>query len=281
METEKIKDCIDKIALTDDASERMYSNIQKKYESKKKSGVNPRIIIPVAACAALLAIGVSVTGIVLSKAKDGRTAETYGIVTTTVDPDGLAGEGNGFAGLNIPLSPVSDILFKNAVLTDEEGRAYLNENFGSIKSSLSASGVSVSDMKISEHGYYHIKCEQKTSADYEVTLDLTEYSVNQGFRDYLVYNGDTLVSIVTVTKDDDGRVGSSVSFGADDYYRSFDKFIKQNAGKEIIFLYVGNTEVILTNDYAPFSVGHNVSPLFENMRDPFNAFYSESVVYVA
>ena len=119
-----------------------------------------------------------------------------------------------------------------------------------------------------------------TSTDYEETLDLTVYSVNQGFRDYLVYNGDTLVSIVTVTKDDDGRISSSVSFGADDYYRSFDKFIKQNAGKEIIFLYVGNIEVLLTEDYAPFSVGHNVSPLFENIRDPFEAFYNEDIVYV-
>lgn len=279
MESEKIKESIDGIAIKDGASARMYDNIQKKYESKKKSGINPRILIPVAACAALLVVGVSVTGIVLSKATDGIPVDSFGAVTTTVDPDGLAGEGNG--GLNVPLSPVSDILFNGSDLTDNEGYGYLCENYGSIKSSLSASGVPVSDMKISEHGFRHIKCENKTSADYEETLDLTEYSVNQGFRDYLIYNGEALVSIVTVTKDEDGHIGSSISFGADDYYRSFDKFIKQNAGKEIIFLYVGNIEVLLTEDYAPFSVGHNVSPLFENMRDPFNAFYSESVVYVA
>ena len=135
-------------------------------------------------------------------------------------------------------------------------------------------------MKISERGYRHIKCERTASADNEETLDLTVYSVNQGFRDYLIYNGDTLVSIVTVTKDEDGRMGSSISFGADDYYRSFDKFIKQNAGKETIFLYVGMTEVILTKDLAPFSVAHDVSPLFENIADPFETFYSEAVVYV-
>ena len=277
MKEDMIKNSLDGISLSEEASKRMYDNIQKKYAKNKKKTLSPRIIIPVAACAALLAVTVIVTGTVLSRAKDVKTEDTFDSATTTVDPDGLSGEGGGF---NVPLTPVSDILFRGADLSDGEGYAYLCENYGSIKSSLSASGVNVSDMKISEHGFRHIKCERTASADNEETLDLTVYSVNQGFRDYLIYNGDTLVSIVTVTKDEDGRMGSSISFGADDYYRSFDRFIKQNAGKETIFLYVGMTEVILTKDLAPFSVAHDVSPLFENINDPFDAFYSEAVVYV-
>ena len=95
MKEEMIKNSLDGISLSEEASKRMYDNIQKKYAKNKKKTLSPRIIIPVAAYAALLAVTVIVTGTVLSRAKDVKTEDTFDSATTTVDPDGLAGEGGG------------------------------------------------------------------------------------------------------------------------------------------------------------------------------------------
>ena len=268
MREELIKTSLDAVILSDTASKRMYDSIITKYRERQKKTARSRIIVPAAACAALAAFGASFAGVMLSREKAGASVETYGYLTDAAE-NGISGDGTG--GFTAPLSQNTGIVLYGADLTDGEGYAYLCENFGSIKSSLSSSGVAVSDMNIYEHGYRHIKCEN--------TQDVTQYSVNSGFRDYLIYNGDTLVSIVTVTKDDDGRIGSSMSFGADEYYRALDTFIKANGSTEMIFLYAGSYEIILTENSEPFCPVCDVSALFKNISEPFEEFYNKEAVF--
>ena len=264
MKEELIKTSLDSIVLSDAASVLMFENVMRKYREKKKKTKYVRLIVPVTACAALAAVGVGITSAVLMQKVPDKSSET-----SFEYADGNKDISGG--GSLSPLSPSKNILLycADAVLTDEEGYVYLRENEASIKNSLTASGVPVNDMRISEHGYRHINCDD--------TLEY--YFINLGFREYIIHDGEKPVSTVTVTKDPDGFISCSVSFGADEYYRALDDLIKHNKGGKMIFLYVGSLEIILTENSDPLCLTCDVSELFRNIPDPFGRFCIEEAVF--
>lgn len=262
MREELIKASLDGIVLSDTASKRILDHVMKKYAENKKRTARVRIAVPAAACAALAA-GAGISGAVLFRKSTDIISETE-----IGQTDGTDKSGDGLFDFTAQLLPDVKIELCGASLGDAEGRAYLCENEGSVKSSLLASGVPVGDMRISEHGYRHINCGSGSRC-----------FINLGFRDYLIYSGDELISVVTVTKDDDGRMGLSVSFGADEYYRSLDGFLSSHRGEKMIFLYAGSLEVILTESSEPFCAGHDAAALFEDVTDPYERFYNDEAVF--
>lgn len=115
-------------------------------------------------------------------------------------------------------------------LSNEEGYAFLQENYIGIKNSLVASGVNAENMIICKNGYGHLQTDSNTVA------------VN--WRDYLIYNDGVLISIVTVSKDADG-LWYGIAFGGT-WYAQYNEFLEQHRGEELVYLYIGSTEAIVT-----------------------------------
>lgn len=117
-------------------------------------------------------------------------------------------------------------------LTDEEGYALLMKDYDSIQSSLISSGVPAANMRISEKGYGHMRSDDCT--------------VSVNFRDYLVYNDEKLVSIISVWKDEEGT-WYSIAFGGT-WFADYNAFLKKHVGEKLVYVYYGYSEAILTPD---------------------------------
>ena len=115
--------------------------------------------------------------------------------------NGVTPPGNNFC---IPLVPF-DKSFKltGETITEEEAEKYLNENKKRIISSLASDSVSVDSIRFSD-GYRYVSY---TGAEGE------SFKINQSNIDYLVYNGDKLVAIVTLMKYN-GELSDSIAYGA-------------------------------------------------------------------
>ncbi len=184
-------------------------------------------------------------------------------------PDG--GDSNGAANVNIPIGPATnELTFVGEKITDDEATAYFEENKASIFSALSSNGVKVTNAKISEKGYCHIKYDGTLGKGLEVI---------QNFRDYLVYNGDKLVAIVTLSKEN-GKLYNSPAFGSS-WLDKYNEYLNAHKGQELIYLYAGSMEIILAPD------GDNVNPLGSDVteylswvKNPYEWFYDKDVVFV-
>ena len=259
-----IKNGFDSVILSDEASDRMYENIIKKSEIRKAAHRRVRTLVPVAAAVALTAARAVFLGAALRR-EPGGAEETTSQVTASLT-QALSGGDN--AGLLFVLSPDAGIVQTGEVLTEAEADAYLKENAVSIKSSLSASGVSTSGFRIGESGYRHISCAEGADA----------YELKMNCFDYVVYNGDGLAAVITLIREN-GRIYSSVSFGSPKY-EEFDAYLKAHAGEELVFLYIGHAEVVLSHDSYYTQGDFDVSPLFGEIAMPFEHFRSDEAVYV-
>ena len=121
-------------------------------------------------------------------------------------------------------------------VTDEIGYDFLSENYESIKTLLIESGVSADNLLISEHGYSHLNTDDNTIA------------VN--YRDYLAYNDGELISIITVINDENG-LWYSPAFGGP-WFAQYNSFLNEHSGEELVYLYVGIPEVVITPDNELF-----------------------------
>lgn len=117
-------------------------------------------------------------------------------------------------------------------VTDEIGYDFLSENYESIKTLLIESGVNADNLLISEHGYSHLNTDDNTIA------------VN--YRDYLAYSDGELISIITVINDENG-LWYSPAFGGP-WFEQYNSFLNEHSGEELVYLYVGIPEVIITPD---------------------------------
>ncbi len=117
-------------------------------------------------------------------------------------------------------------------LDNEEAYAFLIENYAGIKNSLVASGVNAQNMIISETGYGHYRTNDN--------------SVAVNWRDFLVYNDGELISIVSVSKDETG-LWYGVAFGGT-WYSQYNSFLQQHTGEQLVYLYYGDMEAIVTPD---------------------------------
>jgi len=197
------------------------------------------------------------------------SSETNGDPANVLENDNQNG-GENIGGINIPTLPATnEIDLVGDKITEEEAKQYFEETSASIISSLSASGVEADNIRISDTGYCHINYDGTAGKNLEI---------RQNFRDYLVYNGDRLVAIVTLTKDN-GLLSSTPAFGGE-WFDDYNEFLKQHEGQKLVYLYAGWMEIIIAPDNTCTNpMGLDVSEYLKGIEDPYKWFYNKAAVY--
>ena len=190
----------------------------------------------------------------------------------TVPDEGLFSSGGEITGIwCIPALPFDrDFELTGELITDEEAKAYFDENGESIISSLASSGVSADSIRIEEKGYCH------------VSYDGTEgkcFEIRQNYRDYLVYNGDELAAIITLRKDN-GEIYNTPSFGAK-WFENYNSYLREHKGEKLVYVYASWFEIIIAPDNTYFNpMGFDVDPYLEGFENPYEVFYHEAATYI-
>lgn len=182
------------------------------------------------------------------------------------DPDDQSG-GNG---VNIPALPFDKSFeLTGEEITDEEAQQYFKENTVRFVNELTASGVSADNLKIMPKGYCHVIYDGTEGKSFEI---------RQNFRDYLAYNGDKLVAIITLTKED-GKLSATPAFGGP-WFDDFNAALQKYKGQELIFIYAGWMEFVITPDGSYFNpMGMELGLEFGDI-DKYKTFYHPKAVYV-
>ena len=190
--------------------------------------------------------------------------------TDVIENDNQNG-GENIGGWYIPGLPgTNEIDLVGEEITEEEAAKYFKENRASIVSSLSASGVAADDIRISEKGYCHINYNGDADKNLEI---------RRNFRDYLVYNGEKLVAIVTLTKDN-GLLSSTPAFGGT-WFDDYNEFLNQHKGQELVYLYAGWMEIIIAPDNTCTNpMGLDISEYLKGIENPYEWFYNEKAIYI-
>lgn len=152
----------------------------------------------------------------------------------------------------------TDITIEGEEIPDEEAESYINESTSEIKSLLNMTGTPTF-----LGGYCHI------------TYDDGAFKLRQGYRDYLIYDDDELVGIVTIYKEN-GELYNTLSCGAK-WFKDYDAYLKSHKGEKLLYLYVGMQEVIISPDgelYNP--LGYDVSVY----SIPYDTLYNDKAVYI-
>jgi hypothetical protein len=196
------------------------------------------------------------------------TTRPAGDETVTAVSDGNAG---GYGYFMIPALLTREIVTVGEKITDEEAAGYFAEDGGHLTASLWASGVPTENLHISEKGYCHV-CYAGVEGE--------KLEVRENFRDYLVYNGSSLVAIVTLSKEN-GHLYSTPSLGAawlDDY----SAFLNSHRGEELVYVYAGFAEIILTPSGGMYAPVPSIVPewYMQGIEDPYHVFYHPGDVYV-
>ncbi|MBQ7595457.1 MAG: hypothetical protein IJU45_02195 [Clostridia bacterium] len=186
--------------------------------------------------------------------------------------DNLSG-GSGGNNPYIPVVPANrEIVATGEKITDSEAAKHLAENKKSIASALNASGVNADNIRFSEKGYCHVSYYGKEGEQLEV---------RENFRDYLAYNGDELIAVITLVKEN-GRLYNTPAFGAP-WFKEYNDILKSCKGKELLYIYAGFAEIILTPDgkiLAPSGSGINPEIYMQGIKDPYHVFYHPSAIYI-
>ena len=187
------------------------------------------------------------------------------------DPDhGSAGTPGG----SLPESNV--ITHTGEKITDAEAKEYFDTYYSAIASTLKACGVPSDKLTISEKGYCHVKSNQEG------------LEVSDDFRDYLAYNDDELVSVITLTKSN-GIISYNPAFGSASY-DDFEKLLHDYEGQTLIFIYADYVnddstvdlviEMILTPDGKCFDMsGNDITEEMQWLINPYEWYYDESAAY--
>ncbi|MBE6834898.1 MAG: hypothetical protein E7515_01450 [Ruminococcaceae bacterium] len=278
----------------------------KEKEAKKKTAKRVLISLTAVFVLTLVAIGICKSGIIGNYIeKSGGDHDKTGITLVNEDSDGetvivnptdnentndplqttevstsqanqgdssYGGEqsGGNVGGWNIRALPFDkQIKVIGEELTDEEAAEYFKENTVRFKNELTASGVSADNLVIMPKGYCHVMYDGVEGKSLEI---------RQNFRDYLAYNGDKLVAIITLTKED-GKLFASPSFGGP-WFDDFNAMLQRYKGQELIFIYAGWMEFVVTPDNSYFSpMGTELGLDFGDI-DKFKTFYHPKAVYV-
>ena len=141
---------------------------------------------------------------------------------------------------------------RNETLDAATADRYIAENKASIVEGLSMSGVPMhGNVTISSRGYTHLNLSGGGTWK-ELATD---------FRDYLIYNDNRLVAILTLWIEN-GVVHASPAFGGP-WFDSFDQFLQQHKGEALAFVYVGMEEYVVTPQ------GEIINPLGLDVRERF------------
>jgi len=168
----------------------------------------------------------------------------------------FAGGTHGKVNLN------AEILITGAEyeIHDEEAVAFLEESKESLISSLQAMGETFHEFRICQKGYSHI---QTGDAGNSMAVD---------WREYLVYDGDQILAIITVNKDADGLHEYLAWAGL--AFESYSQFLAEHRGEELVYLYIGDVEAILTPDHQVYVFGHGLpDAVDENEKENYYSFF--------
>lgn len=251
-----------------DSDEMMNSLLERREryyrERKEKQKKALRITVPALSLALVLA-----SAFILWRS--GMFRPAAGPVTGLSSGEGpgdtghMPGEADGYdpGPSETRLKLLGDVSYEGEVITEEEASAYFTREYRSIKSALEASGVPAENMVISGRGYCHVKW----NGGYPV--------VRQDFRDYPVYSGGRLISIITITKEN-GRIGNSIAFGGD--WSAYLEFLKEHAGEELIYIYTDLEIVIAPGGECVTPSGLTVD--YENAKEIYDHIIDERIAYV-
>ncbi|MCR5150794.1 MAG: hypothetical protein K6B52_06175 [Clostridiales bacterium] len=153
-------------------------------------------------------------------------------------------------------------------ITDSQAKEYFNKNTW-IVSSLASSGVSTDNLMFSENGYCHISYDGTEGKQLEL---------RQNFRDYLVWNNEKLVAIVTLTKEN-GEINATPAFGGP-HFDDYNAFLQKHKGEKLLFIYAGWMEIVITPEgEAVNPQGYDMSGYFDGADNPYEYFYFEDATF--
>lgn len=186
------------------------------------------------------------------------------------DEGSFGSDGEIVGGWFIPAIPGDgNFELTGEVITDKEAREYFDENKNSIIAGLSASGVSSDSIKISEKGYCHIYYHGEEGKSFEI---------RQNSRDYLVYNGDNLVAIINLNKEN-GEIFNTPSFSAQ-WFDDYNAYLQKHKGEKLVYAYAGWFEIIIAPDNTYYNpIGLDASLYLQGVENPYEMFYHEAAVY--
>ena len=191
--------------------------------------------------------------------------------TTELSTTGQYTDGGNVGGWFIPALPDNkEISITGEAITDEEAMEYFRNNQNGIVGSLSSSGVTSDSVRISETGYCHINYNGEEDKSFEI---------RQNYRDYLVYNGDNLIAIITLYKEN-GKIFNTPSFGVR-WFDDYNAYLQEHKGENLIYVYAGWLEIIIAPDNKYFNpMGYDVSQYLDGIEKPYEVFYHEKASYV-
>lgn len=189
---------------------------------------------------------------------------------TSPDSGNISSGGEVVDGWFIPALPFDrEIKTTGEAITDAEAQAYFGEKKNSIIGSLVSSGVSSNSIKISDKGYCHVNYNGEEGKSFEV---------RQNYRDYLVYNGNELVAIITLYKEN-GEIFNTPSFGAK-WFDDYNAYLQAHKGEKLVYVYAGWFEIIIAPDNSYYNpMGRDVSAYLEGVDKPYEMFYHEIATY--
>lgn len=177
----------------------------------------------------------------------------------------------GAAWVNIPALPADRTIVETGEpITDAEAQAYFAAHRASLASSLAASGVETAGLTVAPRGYCHVSYDGSEGGRLEL---------RRNFRDYLVYSGDRLIAIVTLTKEN-GEITATPAFGAP-WFDAYARLLAQHRGEALVYVYAGYAELILTPDDAVLSpMGtEGAARYLEGVEHPYQLFYAPAAAY--
>ena len=237
-----------------------FDMVEDVYESTKVKKKKPKSLwLKWGAIAACLTIMIVAAGTVLPMMID--DPNTPPISTTA--PKDEAGGVNGKVNVLEELTIIGD----EYKFTDNEAVEYLSNAKEAIANDLKVSGINVSRLEIKEKGYSHIRTGD----------DGNSIAVN--WRDYLAYDGDKLVAIIQVTKEETG-IKHFILFGAQ-WFSHYNELMQQNSGVELVYIYIGDVEAFITpnNEVIPL-MDVDISSTLEPNKDYYKFFKTQYNVYI-
>lgn len=171
-------------------------------------------------------------------------------------------EDSSAGGTDGKINVTAEIKFSGVenILTNEEAYQHLENRKAGIIEELNASGVEVKDLTFTKQGYSHIRTGDKGNT---LACD---------WRNFLGFNEDgRLVVILDVNKDSSG-IHDFIAFGGP-WFPEYEKFLKEHAGEELVYLYVGDVEAVVTPDNTVVTLLRtNISACLEEGKDYYNYF---------
>ncbi len=177
---------------------------------------------------------------------------------------GGASDGGGAEKINVSDSLV--ITGEEFAISDEQVYAHLQLTKGNIMQTLHVSGITVSDLTFTPKGYSPIHTGDNGN------------SLAVDWRTFLAFDGDKLVAIIEVTKDEKG-LHTHLAFGGPGfgYYK---QLLDTYKGQELVFLYIGDIVAFVTPDNTVVPSADLVLsafiepdyPYYQYFKTPYNTF---------